>query len=282
MLIRRRFWLLWLSLCLFFLTILPLHFFTLSTEKRKWEVFDPALVEQLRSVESVLTYTDSLALAQGVIPNTLHYGVLLNNVIKRRFYHGYSHYSLKENWIAAVAGKLFWYDLSAIVLPDDLLNYPMAACSQQSIVFIECLRRKGISVRNLGFDHHFAVEGYFDGWYYFDPNIEPDFSQVKRASLQALLHEKKLPELYKNVMSPTEVEINFANPVFGKVNILPAANAGFFHKVTKALSKNLWLLPFAVFVFTLIARGESFFRKGELNGTSNKRTTQWKISIFQK
>lgn len=263
MLRRGNFWLLVLCLCLLLPNFLPLHFYNLSREKLKWEVFDLALVDRLRSVDDVLTYTDSLATAEDVMLNSLEYGNLINRVIKNSFYHGYSHYSLKENWIAAVAGKILWNHLSAIVLPDDILEYPMAACSQQSIVFIECLRRKGIPFRTVSFDHHFAIEAYFDGWCYFDPNIEPDFSEVKSVSLQKLLDEGKFPELYKHAMSPAEYEMYLANPYYGEVNVLPAANATIFHKVTKVLSRTLWLVPLAFFIFSVFAGRISFFQKEE-------------------
>lgn len=281
MLRRRKFWLLVLCLCLLLPSFLPLHFYDLSREKLKWEVFDPALVDRLRSVDAVLTYTDSLAAAEEVMLNTLDYGILINRIINNRFYHGYSHYSLNENWTAAVAGKIIWHHLSAIVLPDDILKYPMAACSQQSIVMMECLRRKGIPFRTVGFDHHFAIEAYFDGWYYFDANMEPDFTEVKRESVQTLLDNGKLQELYKNAMSPAEVDYFLANPYYGEINVLPAANATIFHKVMKALSRTLWLLPLVAFVFPFFARRISFLQQRErsaLTAMLKKNNTKTEFS----
>lgn len=267
-----------LTLCLLIPNFLPFHFFTLSNEKHKWEVFDPAFANQLRSVDAVLAFTDSLATAEKFMSNTLDYGNLLSRVIKNRFYHGYSHYSLKENWIAAVAGKIIWNHLSAIVLPNDILKYPMAACSQQSIIMIECLRRKGILFRTVGFDHHFAVEAYFDGWYYFDPDMEPNFTAVKRESLQTLLNKGKFQELYNNAMSPAEVDYFLANPYYGEVNVLPAANAIIFHTIMKVLSRTLWLLPLVVFVFSPSTRRISFLQHRE----SSALTAMFKKRITQK
>jgi hypothetical protein len=260
---KRNYWFLVLAFLLLLPNFLPFHLFDLSAEKHKWESFEPGTAQRLRSVEAVLTYTDSLAAIHNVEPNSLEYGDLLTEVIKILFYHGYSHYSLKENWIAAMAGKIIWYDLSAIVLPDDIVKYPMAACSQQSIVFIECLRRKGISFRKVAFDHHFAVEANFNGWYFFDPDLEPDFTSVKRASLQNLLDENKLYDLYKDSMSPEEVNYYLANPYYGEPNRRPAENATFFHSVTKILSRTIWLLPIAIFLFFAFGRRSELFWKKE-------------------
>ncbi len=111
---------------------------------------------------------------QAIKKNSLAYFEVLSSLVRKRFYHAYSHYSLKENWIAAVAGKFSLYDLSAIVIPDDIMQYPMAACSQQSIVMMDCFKRLGMPFRKVGMTGHYACEGFIEnGWYYFDTDKEP-------------------------------------------------------------------------------------------------------------
>lgn len=272
--------LLLVSFCLLLPNFLPFGFFSGTAKKRDWEVFEPALADQLKSIAAVLSYTDSLAADKNIESNSLDYGLLLTTVIKKRFYHGFSHYSLNENWTAALAGKAVWYDLSAIVLPEDLLKYPMAACSQQGIVLIECLRRKGISYRKVMFDHHFAVEAYFDGWYFFDPNMEPDFTQVARTSLETLFNEKRFVELYKQAMSPSDIAVYLANPRYSDINGAIAKNASAFQKTTKVLSKTLWLLPLSFFLFAWYRRKAFPLRRMENNTSSTTSEKKIKQKII--
>jgi hypothetical protein len=49
-------------------------------------------------------------------------------------------------------GEFVWSHLSAIVLPEDILKYPMAACSQQSIIMMECFKKIGVDYRKVGFE----------------------------------------------------------------------------------------------------------------------------------
>ena len=73
-------------------------------------------------------------------------------------------------------------DLSAIVIPNDILKQPMAACSQQSIIGMEVFKRKGFKVRKVGFFYdgyggHFCFEAFFyNRWHFFDPDLEPKLS----------------------------------------------------------------------------------------------------------
>ena len=85
--------------------------------------------------------------------------------------------------------------LSAIVVPDDILKYPLAACSQQSIVGMKVLMDKGFNIRRVGFDDpviggHFCYEvNYGNDWHFFDPNREPDevvLNKYNRPSIKFL------------------------------------------------------------------------------------------------
>ncbi|MCU7551304.1 hypothetical protein OCK74_19435 [Chitinophagaceae bacterium LB-8] len=216
----------------------------------RWERFDPQLALRLQSVDDLLQYTDSAAKANRSDSSPLGYANELANVVRNRFYHGYSNYSLRENWIAVIAGSLIWSDLSAIVLPNDILKYPNAACSQQSIVMMECFKRKGIPFRKIGYDHHFALEGLVQGkWYYFDPDLEPEFYDVKRNSIDSIFAKQEEFTIYKNRLDSAGIESGLANKTIGEVNTPPAPRASLFHLVTKVLSKTLWLLPLGLLFY---------------------------------
>ncbi|MDP2337800.1 MAG: hypothetical protein Q8N05_15410, partial [Bacteroidota bacterium] len=148
-------------------------------------------------------------------------------------------------------GKFIWYDLSAIVIPDDIMQYPMAACSQQSIVLMGFFRKKNIPYRKISFDHHFALEGFINGqWLYFDADLELDFPGGKRRSFAYLLEGDNLKELYKNVLPPDQIPSLLGNPFYGKINEYPAPRAWLFHRITALLSHWLWIIPLILYGYT--------------------------------
>jgi len=91
-----------------------------------------------------------------------------SQILRGRFYHGYSYYELGQNSLGYLFAPLIKKDLSAIVIPNDIFKHPMAACSQQSIVGMEVFKTKGIKVRKIGFfadgyGGHFLFEALFGG-----------------------------------------------------------------------------------------------------------------------
>lgn len=249
--LKHTYFLIGLSLLLLLPNLLSKPKVSLVKHGHPWESFEPQLVLKLSSVNDVLVFTDSVAKEKGTDSTQLAWANELSEVIKNRFYHGYSYYSIQENWVASVSGSLFWSHLSAIVLPDDVLKYPNAACSQQSIVLMECFRRKGIPFRKVGYDHHYALEGEIDGkWYYFDPNLEPVFDKVSRKSIDTIFIMQEEYAIYNNRLDSATVQWGLANRTIGEVNAAPAPQASLFHRATKVLSKTLWLLPLGlVFYF---------------------------------
>jgi len=146
------------------------------------EDFDPSLL-RLNTVDKLVTYCDSLyseKIYKGEqVKFQETFPAIVSAVIRDRFYHGYSSYRIKNNFLAALVSRFSMKGLSAIVIPDDILKYPYAACSQQSIVMMEILERKGFTTRKVGFqgklNGHFCFEAYYDGgWHFYDPDMEPD------------------------------------------------------------------------------------------------------------
>lgn len=236
-----------ISLLLLLPNFFSYHFEPLAQKGYNWEKYDAGLTPRLRSVKDVLYYADSVAAITDTRIGSLDYGIIVYRIIKKRFYHGYSYYGLNENWMAAVAGACVWDDLAAIVLPDDILKYPMAACSQQSIVLMECFKQRNISFRKVGFAHHFTIEGRFNSkWYYFDPDMEPDFTAFPRSSIDSIVIHNGLYALYKVSLDSSEVKKYLANYYVGKANLPAAPHAEIFHRVTKFLSKTIFILPLII------------------------------------
>ncbi len=200
------------------------------------EEFDPQLSTQLKSVDDLLNYVQENCKAA---PTSLEYINFIDSTIRKRFYHTYSHYTMNNNWLAALGGSLVWDHISAVVIPDDIMKYPYAACSQQSIVFMECCKRLGIDYRRVGFDHHYALELKIDGkWYFFDTNME--LKSTGRTSFEQYASTNSLYHQYQDKLNKDEFAYVFANPTFGPVNEVAASKVVVVHQATSLLSQLLF------------------------------------------
>jgi hypothetical protein len=219
----------------------------------EWEEYDSTLFYRLQSIPDILSYADSVLGTEA--RQTRAYSELLTDIIRKRFYHGYSYYSWKDNWIAWLLGNIIWDHLHAIVLPNDMLKHPMASCSQQAIVLKECFKMSGIDYRQVGLAGHFVLEAKVERqWLLFDPNLEPRFEKGRK-SLDNLMQTRELYSAYKERLSLQSFSAVFASPVYKKVNAPLAPNGTLFQQVTGFLSLALPLvLPLALLFYLLFIR----------------------------
>lgn len=200
---------------------------TINTKTHLTEAFDLTLSSEITTVDRLVQYINQNYTGERNTAEFLNY---ISSVVSSRFYHGYSYYSMNDNWMAALAGRLFWKDLSAIVLPDDILKHPNAACSQQGIVLMECVKRFGLDYRKIFFDHHFAAEVKISGkWHFIDVNLEV---KPGNKSLKELVKHGTLYSLYQNKIPANEIHSVLAHPKYGEVNSKNAPKAEFFHQIT--------------------------------------------------
>lgn len=204
------------------------------------EAYAPDLFPKLQSVDAILSYADATIGSEN--RTSLEYAEFLALTLRKRFYHGYSYYTPKDNWMAWLSGKLIWSELNAIVLPDDILKHPNAACSQQAIVLSACFEKIGIPYREVDLVGHFVLEGKIDSnWYYFDTNLEPQFVN-KRKSLQELISGNELMASYANKLQEDDFRTVFSSITYKPENAPIALKAMIFHRVTGFLSLVLLLL----------------------------------------
>ena len=102
----------------------------------KIERYNPRL-GNITSVDQLEAYVDDQAAQKQISIYSEKYTALLAYIISCRFYHGFSHWKLSENWIAAVGEKITGIGLSCKVQPDEIMKHPDAACSQQALVMME-------------------------------------------------------------------------------------------------------------------------------------------------
>lgn len=204
----------------------------------------------LNSVDRLIEYNDSTAKAAGISLNSIEYLVLLKNTVSDRFYHGFSHYNLNENWIAVLSEKIFGYGLATKVFPDDIMKNPMAGCSQQSSIIMAVAAKRNIPYRAVGFPHHYALElNYKNNWYFFDPDMEPSLSINDRLHQNWNGENDSLKKFYM-VSRPTNVEFMFGKKnkaVLGTVNENPAPRLKMFLTITRYISRIIWILPLLFF-----------------------------------
>ena len=209
------------------------------------EKFDRAL-SCINSVSLLESYTDSIAASKHIAEGSYEYAELLESIIEQRFYHGFSHFTPAENWIAAFAGKFIKEDYACKVQPEKIIQHANAACSQQALVMMQVLRDKKLNYRSLGFPHHYAMEVLINKeWYFFDANMEPGITKEQRMLTSWKHHNDHLKQYY-DAARFADLDYQFGTNLtatVGAVNEIPAQKAKAFHTVTGILSKIAWLFP---------------------------------------
>lgn len=242
-----------LLFALFFLiSVLP-FLINLSTktfsQKLKNELFRSEL-SNLNSTSKAVNYIDSTYDSSNLTTfDTLRYVEIVSQFVKEKFHFGLSNYTISENWIAYLSGKVFWSHLSAIVNPDDILKHSEGLCSQQTIVFMELLKRKGIIVRSVGLGYpagpgHFLSEVQFNNsWHLYDVTMEPvwyDLNNSHKSMAYYLNNKDSLFMSYENVYSKPIFNKLLEQVVYGKTDVFPAKNMKLFHQITLILT---YILP---------------------------------------
>ena len=81
------------------LLLLP-NFFNVHLEEKPQydhkELFDPGLA-YINSTEKLIEIADSMAKQNNIPQNSLEYAVIVSEVLRNSFYHGFSRYPLSEN-----------------------------------------------------------------------------------------------------------------------------------------------------------------------------------------
>jgi len=225
------------------------------------EEYDPSLL-RLNSMKKLELYCDSLFAEKSYRDTKLkfeeEYPSLVSAAISKRFYHGYSVYGFNDNFVATLFSSMISVQgLSAIVIPEDIIKFPYAACSQQSILVMDILRKKGFKTRKVGFQGkkygHFCFEVFYQGsWHFFDPDMEPDaavLAAYNRPGIEFLARNPGVLETaYRKYTKDMVLDI-FPNYHLGIANAALAPKASLFHRVTGFLSYTMWFFFLMLFVW---------------------------------
>ena len=215
------------------------------------EKFDPSL-SCLNTIDKLDAYVSKMLIEKNIKPGSVEYVEAIKNVISNRFYHGFSHLSVSDNWVAALSEKIAGRGLACNVMPEEIIKHPYAACSQQCIVMMALLRRRNIEYRSVGFPHHYTLEAKINSkWFYFDPNMEPSIPNPEREESKWKDSADNLKKYYDTTRFK-DLDYKFGNHLavtFGPMNEKPAPNARRFQSVTGWFSKFAWFIPFLLLVF---------------------------------
>ncbi len=214
--------------------------------KTNHEVYSKEL-SSLDNVLKIISYTDSLYNLNSNDNNfdTSAYAILLSETVKDRFQFGLAHYNMSDNWIASVLGKYLWTHFSAIVNPNDILKHPSGLCSQQTIVFMEALKLKGIPFRSIGLGKkegpgHFLCEVYYNlSWHLYDVTKEPSWDRIRNQHESVnyyIANKDSLYVVYENKISQSLMDTIITEVRIGEVNEFPAKNMLWFHMITYILT----------------------------------------------
>lgn len=176
--------------------------------------------------------------------------IFIDNFLRNRFYHSYSILTLKDNWIAVVLGNTVWSHFLFPVAPDNIIEHPAAACSQQGILFQQLLDHLKIPSSTIKFfplspqtPGHYAVSVYYgNSWHFYDPNREPIIVDSTMPSIEKIVSEKMYEKMYSK---PSNLRFQgfFREKSFERVTKKPFSKGKmyYFQGVTAFLSGWLWL-----------------------------------------
>jgi hypothetical protein len=254
--------------------IISLIFLLVKEDKTVFEIkpsvrekYSSHLFFKVKSIRGLSDTLNAIARQNHITRNSLAYLEVANDLVESRFCFAYSHYSYCNNPYMKILGDLIWDDLSAIVIPDDLMKYNHAACSQQSIVLMDLLMKNGFEVRKVGLSGHFCMEAKVGNqWYFFDPTKEPLMRNDTSARQFEGVKRSYMVSKYRNSEQKT-VSKMFSTYTIGETNAFPAPKVVLLHRFAFFM---LYFGPivFGVFFFMIYKskknKGrtmESFLRK---------------------
>ena len=242
---KKNLFFVFLFLLTFLLTLNQLLFRHEEDNKKEYNELYDVKLNRLDNMDRLLEYWNRITIQNGLEVNTREHVGLARDIVAQRFYHGYARYNIRNNYIAFFAGRCIWNHFLGIVIPDDILKYNGALCSQQAIVFGELLKERGYKIRKVMLEGHFCKEVFYNNsWHFYDPDMEPNFSkEMPKPGIKDLMGNKDLIYgAYEGKLDKISIDKIFRKYKTGKINSYPAKKMIVFHYVTKLLSNWLWVL----------------------------------------
>ena len=219
------------------------------------ETFNPAL-GSITTIDDAARYVR----AQAKSDDRKALADAADEFVRERFYHSYSFFDPGHDWIAYLSG-FAWINLRSPVLPENILDYPEAACSQQVIVFQAIARKLGFDSGVVALSHHMiAAVKINDQWQVYDADREIAPRSYPLSKL--LAGDPAVISIY----GPMGRSIDMAGQAArGEIQLIdvnsnPAPQASLFHRVTHTLSNYGWTFFVAMALLRLAGRWQASAR----------------------
>ena len=187
--------------------------------------------------------------------------ILIDEYVRNKFYQEYSTIPWYDNWVLAVTDLVIpQYLLPGNMKPDDIVRYDYGICNQQAILFQELVKEFGYDYGSVRFQSpdfgHFASAVRVNGdWYFFDPNLEPEYDRTNPDIFRQidLGNKQVLTRIYgDHFENITEDMI-----ILSGINTFPASRGVLAQELTFILSWYGWML-------ILLPSAATMFRQGRL------------------
>ena len=208
-------------------------------EGRAGEEFSAEIAE----IDSVAGFEQ--AIAQKIELNGLtglEVAVFVDDMMRRKFLHGYAEMPWYDNWVLAIAHRVVpEKELMGYLDPHDVVRHDYGICNQEAILFQHLMSSLGFSVGSvrISLPHlpHFASAVKVDGeWYLFDSNFEPLYDRRDPAILAGLL-EKDQTVISSLYGQGEAVDAQSGVVTLSDIDQFPAARGRLVQRMSLALSR---------------------------------------------
>ena len=232
---------------------------TLSTIEIHSEEYAP----EIASINSLHEFEDSIRLeidTKGL--SGIEIPILVDDYVRKKFYNEYSYIPWHDNWTLALIDKLFpSLYLTGHMKPNELIRFDYGICNQQAIVFQAIMKDLGFDYGSVRFSSpdfgHFTSAAKVSGdWYFFDPNLEPDYDRTDPEIFDQIISGNKmtLTRMYGDHFNNISSEMI----QLGDINNFPASRGVLAQNMSFFLSWYGWIIFFALsLVFLWYGRSDS-------------------------
>ena len=260
------------SLCLLFFTVIN---FSSCPDGKRIVDSDSGIKEEFSvEVSSITSLPDFKSkIKEEVVTNNISgidIPILIDDYIRKKFYHDTSYQSSCENWLLVFLDGIFpQYFLTVSLNTDDIMQSSFAACNQQSIIFQDIVKDYGFEYGSVGFSavkfQHFAnAVKVKDRWYFFDPNLEPRYNRSDPDIFDAVVAVDKevLESMYRHKINENIVSLEYLKPgsiYLKEINKFPARTGVLIQNITAFISWYGWIISLFLSIFFLYFSRKKYY-----------------------